>query len=82
MPILCLITNSRHIATGFGVLNLFACAVGGATTYAGGVLRDAQVDVSRLFQAGALGLAVCAVMLVFVKPRDVAAVPARAPISS
>jgi len=70
------------IATGFGVLNLFACAVGGATTYAGGVLRDAHVEVSRLFQAGALGLVVCAVMLVFVKPRSVAAVPVRSPVSS
>lgn len=70
MPILCLITDPRYIATGFGVLNLFACAVGGATTYAGGALRDAQVDVSRLFQAGAVGLVVCAVMLLFIKQRD------------
>ena len=73
MPILCLIIDSRHIATGFGVLNFFTCAVGGATTYAGGVMRDAQVDVSRLFQAGAAGLAICAAMLLFLKPRDVAA---------
>ncbi len=69
MPILCLIVDPRYLATGFGVLNLFACAVGGATTYAGGALRDAQIDVSRLFQAGAAGLAICAVMLVFLKPR-------------
>jgi MFS family permease len=69
MPILCLIIDPRYIATGFGVLNLFACAVGGATTYAGGALRDAQVDVSRLFQAGAAGLALCAIMLIFLRPR-------------
>ena len=70
MPILCLILDPRYLATGFGVLNLFACAVGGATTYAGGAMRDAQIDVSRLFMAGAVGLAVCAVMLLFVRPRD------------
>jgi MFS family permease len=76
MPILCLIIDPRYIATGFGVLNLFSCAVGGATTYAGGALRDAQVDVSRLFQAGAAGLALCAIMLLFLKPRPaIAAAP-------
>ena len=70
MPILCLILDPRYIATGFGVLNLFACAVGGATTYAGGAMRDAQIDVSRLFMAGAAGMVVCAVMLLFIRPRD------------
>jgi MFS family permease len=69
MPILCLILDPRYIATGFGVLNLFACAVGGATTYAGGAMRDMQIDVSRLFEAGAAGIVICAVMLLFVKPR-------------
>lgn len=69
MPILCLILDPRYIATGFGVLNLFACAVGGATTYAGGLMRDSQIDVSRLFEIGAAGIVVCAVMLLFVKPR-------------
>ncbi len=69
MPILCLILDRRYIATGFGVLNLFACAVGGATTYAGGLMRDMQIDVARLFEAGAAGIVVCAVMLLFIKPR-------------
>ncbi len=70
MPILCLFVDRRYRATGFGILNLFACTVGGATTYAGGVLRDAQVDVNRLFQAGSFGLVVCALMLLFIRPRD------------
>jgi MFS family permease len=69
MPILCLILDPRYIATGFGVLNLFACAVGGATTYAGGAMRDMQIDVRRLFEVGAAGIVVCAVMLLFVQPR-------------
>lgn len=69
MPILCLISDSRYRATGFGVLNLVACLVGGATIYAGGALRDAQVDISKLFQFGAFSLMGCAVLLLFVKPQ-------------
>jgi predicted MFS family arabinose efflux permease len=68
MPILCQISDPRYRATGFGVLNFFACVVGGATIYAGGALRDAQVDVSKLFQCGAVGVAICAGLLLFVKP--------------
>lgn len=70
MPILCLILDPRYIATGFGVLNFFACAVGGLTTYAGGAMRDAQVDVSRLFIIGAAGMLFCAGLLLFLRPRD------------
>ena len=78
MPILCLILDPRYIATGFGVLNLFACAVGGLTTYAGGALRDARIDVSLLFMAGAAGMVLCAAMLLLVRPRNESAA---APIS-
>lgn len=73
MPILCLILDPRYIATGFGVLNFFACAVGGATTYAGGAMRDAQIDVSRLFIIGASGMLFCAGLLLLLRPRDEAA---------
>lgn len=69
MPILCLILDSRYIATGFGLLNFFACAVGGATTYAGGAMRDAQIDVSRLFLIGAAGMLLCAGLLLLLRPR-------------
>lgn len=75
MPILCLILDPRYIATGFGVLNLFACTVGGLTTYAGGALRDARIDVSLLFMAGAAGMMLCSAMLLLVRPRDESAVP-------
>ncbi|MDB6121847.1 MAG: transporter [Pedosphaera sp.] len=68
MPILCLVSDSRYRATGYGILNMFACFVGGITIYAGGALRDAQVDVSRIFQLSAAGLIVAAVLLFFVKP--------------
>jgi len=69
MPILCLVCDPRYRATGYGVLNLFACLVGGLTIYAGGLLRDAKVDVSRIFEFSAVSLLACAVILFFVKPR-------------
>jgi MFS family permease len=68
MPILCLIADRRYRATGYGILNLFGCFVGGITIYAGGVLRDSHVDVNRIFQFSALSLVVAAALLLFVKP--------------
>ncbi len=69
MPILCLIADRRYRATGYGILNFLACIVGGVTIYVGGVLRDAQVDISRVFQFGALTIAICAGLLWFIRPR-------------
>jgi len=68
MPILCLVVDPRYRATGFGVLNLFANLIGGITIYAGGVLRDAHVNVRLIFELGGVGMLACAVMLAFVKP--------------
>lgn len=68
MPILCLVSDPRYRATGYGILNLFGCVVGGGAIYAGGALRDAHVDPSRIFQFSAASLALCAVLLVFIKP--------------
>jgi MFS family permease len=68
MPILCLVCDPRYRATGYGILNMFACIVGGVTIYAGGLLRDAHVDVSRIFQCSAICLVVGAALLFFVKP--------------
>jgi MFS family permease len=68
MPILCQVSDPRYRATGFGILNLFACAVGGGATYAGGALRDAHVNLSRIFHFAAASLAIAAVLLLFIKP--------------
>lgn len=68
MPILCLVSDARYRATGYGVLNMFACIVGGITIYAGGALRDARVDVNKIFFFAAGSLLVCAALLFFVKP--------------
>ena len=42
---------------------MFAVFVGGATIYAGGALRDAKVDITTVFNCGAIGLIVCAILL-------------------
>jgi len=68
MPILCQVSDARYRATGYGVLNMFACVVGGLTVYAGGALRDMNVSVSTLFQLAAVGLLVCGVLMMLVRP--------------
>lgn len=70
MPILCQVADSRYRATGYGVLNLFSCLVGGITVYLGGVLRDAHISVSTLFMAAAAGMLVCGVLMTCVKTQS------------
>ncbi len=69
MPILCVVTDPRYRATGYGVLNLFSCVVGGAGIYAGGLLRDTHVNLGGLFQTAAVGLLVCAGLLARLRPK-------------
>lgn len=67
MPILCLSADPRYRATGYGVLNLFACIIGGASVYAGGVLRDMQVDLGHIFQSAAVLMILCVGLLYWIK---------------
>jgi hypothetical protein len=77
VTILCQIVDRRYLATGVGVLNMFAVFVGGATIYVGGALRDAKVDITAVFNCGALGLVICAGLLWFV--REPVLAPAASP---
>lgn len=67
MPILCMVSDKRYRATGYGVLNMFACVVGGFGIYASGALRDAHVDMAILFKIAAIMMVVCAGLLYLVK---------------
>jgi len=67
MAVLRMVSNERYIATGYGVLNMFACIVGGLGIYASGVLRDANVDMSVLFKIASVTMIVCAGLLYLVK---------------
>ena len=47
--------------------------IGGLTIYAGGAMRDANVGVGTLFQSAAVGLLICGVLMLMVKPTKAAA---------
>ncbi len=70
MPILCLITDPRYRATGYGMLNLLACVIGGIGIYAGGALRDRNIDLSVLYLFVTGAIVVCATLLFFLKPKQ------------
>ncbi len=69
MPILCLVSSPRYRATGYGVLNAVANVVAGLTNYAGGALRDAHIDIVRIFELAAAAEIVCAALVLFLRPR-------------
>jgi MFS family permease len=70
MPILTMVANKRYVATGYGVLNMFACIIGGLGNYATGVLRDAHVSMTLLFRIAAV-LMIVAVGLLYIVKNDV-----------
>jgi len=53
-------------------MTFFSCAIGGAGVYAGGLLRDAQVDVSRIFLLASANVLLCAGLLFLLRRRKVA----------
>lgn len=69
MPILCLIVPPHYRATGYGILNLMACIIGGIGLYAGGILRDLNINLSSVYQFAALTMIVSIVILFSVKPK-------------
>ena len=64
MPILCTIIDTKYRATAYGILNLFACIVGGLGIYAGGILRDSQVELNHIFIFAAFIMVVCILLLI------------------
>jgi MFS family permease len=69
MPILCMVADPRYRATGYGVLNMFSCIIGGIGLYAGGYLRDSNIDLSMMFKIAAAVMIICAVFLLRVRPQ-------------
>ncbi|WP_395749583.1 MFS transporter [Prosthecobacter sp.] len=68
MPILCQVAQPQHRATGYGLLNLMGCLVGGGSAYLGGWLQEAKLDLSWLITGAAALVLVAACLLAFVKP--------------
>lgn len=69
MPILCLIVDARYRATGYGMLNLLACVIGGASIYFAGAMRDAKIPMTNMLIFVVAILAICAVLLFCLKPK-------------
>ncbi len=69
MPILRHIAPQRYSATGFGFLNFISCLTGGVMIFVGGWLKDAHVDLSRVFQVSAVGLLLVGLLLFALKRR-------------
>jgi MFS family permease len=69
MPILCITADPRYRATGYGILNLFACIIGGLSVYAGGVLRDKQVELGSIFQSASALMILGIGLLYLIKKR-------------
>lgn len=69
MPMLCMVADPRYRATGYGILNFFSTIIGGVALYAGGVLRDADIDLSKMYQFAAFTIIICAIMLFLIRPK-------------
>lgn len=71
MPVLRQLIDERYSATGYGFLNFISCAAGGVMIYVGGRLKDAQVDLSRIFQFAAVSLVILGLLLLAIKPNPI-----------
>jgi MFS family permease len=68
MPVLCLVSDTRYRATGYGILNLAGCIMGGIGIFISGVLLDAKVDFNVIFRMLALIIGANSILLLLVKP--------------
>ncbi len=68
MPILGMVLDPRYRATGYGILNMLSCMVGGLGVYVSGALLDVRVSFDTIFQLVALIIGGNAILLFFIKP--------------
>jgi MFS family permease len=69
MPAACTLTEPRHRATAYGLLNFAGITAGGIMTYAGGVLKEGNVPFAVLFQAASGLILLAGLLLLLVRPR-------------
>jgi MFS family permease len=69
MPMLCLVADPRYRATGYGILNFFSTIIGGIGLYAGGILRDSNINLGSMYKAAALIMILCAAFLFMARPK-------------
>jgi MFS family permease len=68
MPAVCTVSDARHRATGYGLMNFVGTTAGGVMTYAGGRLKDADVPFAVTFQLAAGFILIAGLLLFAVKP--------------
>lgn len=69
MPALCTVAESRHRATGYGLLNFVGTLTGGIMTFLGGWLRDANVSLATTFEFTSGFILLAGLLLFAVKPK-------------
>ena len=69
MPAVCTVSDARHRATGYGLMNLVGTTAGGIMTYVGGRLKDADVPFTVTFQFAAGFILAAGLLLFAVRPR-------------
>jgi MFS family permease len=70
MPMLCLVVDPRYRASGYGILNFFSTIIGGLALYAGGILRDMNINLSTMYKVAALIMVFCAFLLFMARPKQ------------
>ena len=68
MPSVCTVSEVRHRATGYGLMNFVGTTSGGIMTFVGGRLKDANVPFTVTFQYAAGFILVAGLLLFAVKP--------------
>jgi MFS family permease len=67
MPILCQVIDSKYVATGYGFLNLISTVIGAVMVYLGGLLMDAHISLSIIYQVSAVFMILAAWSLLRIK---------------
>jgi hypothetical protein len=71
MPILCQVIDGKYIATGYGFLNFLSTIIGGTMVYIGGMMMDAHISLSIIYQVSAVFMVIAAWSLLTVKIKQV-----------
>lgn len=67
MPIVCQVIDGKYIATGYGFLNFLSTTIGGIMVFVGGMLMDAHISLSIIYQVSAVMMIIAAWSLLRVK---------------
>ena len=67
MPIISQVVDEKYRATGYGMMSFFSVITGAVMIYIGGVLKDANISLSLVFQISAVGVFFAGLILLRLK---------------